>query len=135
MTIVLEKNDYVEPSFAREEVVQLIVDAFIQKMKDMEVDWRYAEQQCLCYDRDDNGVYVYHSINGKPLISTMSGKGHIRVTNDEMDIAYECLKRGGYYYYSQYNITRGEYKDWWYKKPSFFGKTPIENAKFSPFIN
>lgn len=136
MTIVLEKNDYIEPSFAREEVVQLIVDAFLYKMKEMESKWEYAEQKCLnYYEREDNGIYVYHSINGNPLISTMSGKGHIRVTNDEMDIAFECLKQGGYYCYGTYNSTFGLHTYWWCKKPSFFGKKPMSNPKFSPFIN
>lgn len=136
MTIVLEKNDYTKPASAREEAVQMIVDAFIQKINDMEDNWEYAEQQCLkYYEREDNGIYVYSSISGKPLISTRNGKGHIKVTNEEMDIAFDCLKRGGYYCYGTYNLTYGLHTYWWCKKPSFLGHKPLSNPKFSPFID
>lgn len=135
MNVVVKVNDYVEPAYVREVVVQMIVDAFLDNIGAMEREWKYAEQEGLRYDAEDNGIYVYKSRNGdRTLISTMEKEDHIRVTKAEMNIAFQCLHQGGYYCYGEYNMTHNIHQWWWSKRPSFFGRTPIEKPTFTLFI-
>lgn len=138
MLITIEKNNYVESMSEREEIVQMIVDAFIAKMHTIENNYETARWYGLEYCEKDNGLYVSKGDGGTSKIhSCKAAKGAIRVSAREMQIAFDCLHRGGYYYYEAYYVSTSgtTYKQcWWWKKPSFLNLIPSKCPTFNWFI-
>lgn len=137
MLITIEKNNYVESTSERENVVQAIVDAFIAKMNFIERNYESAIAYGLEYRDNDNGLYVCKAKDGRYFITTNDKLSTaIRVSAREMQIAFDCLHRAGYYYYESYWVINGIKRKqcWWWKKPSFLNLTPSKCPTFNWFI-
>ena len=85
ITINIPKNDYVQPTEPRAEVVQTICDRLLNHYMAKEVRW----------DRDE--IYIHKGESDLSSWKYNAGVEGIRIRGVEMDLAFKALVKAGYY--------------------------------------
>ena len=132
-------NNYQIPTDVREEVVQKIVDYFVDHISYIEETYNtHWISYSLEWEPDKDDCVVL--LKKKPLMYGCRWKDkneeeYIRVRGVEIDAAFKAMADAGYYLFSTFIANRGSYQWWWWNKPSLCGMSPIENPKFNVFID
>lgn len=144
ISIDIPFNNYKTPQAIRPEVVQMIVDAFIKRMDTIitedadapfttyNFEWRLDScENCISVKKVGNKTTLH---TGRQSLYSEKD-GFIRVRGVEIDAAFTAMSGAGYYLYSTFNITTQTYQFWWWTKPSLYNLKPIENPRFTLFID
>lgn len=120
----IPKNNYVQPTEIRQNVVQAIANILL----------RYMDKQLQFVVGDDNdGLYLTSDLNE---ITTDSEKPNtIRVNGLEVNAAFNALSEAGYYFYGEYNITRCTHYYHCSRKPKWHNREPMSGTLFNVFID
>ena len=124
LSINIPKNDYIQPTEIRQDVVQGIVDVLLEYIK-------YGN--ALRVKDDNDGLYLQK--DKKRLSCDHKLPNIIRVNGAEVDAAFKALDGAGYFLYGEYNITRREHSYYWSVKPRHNNYEPNDNVSFSVFID
>ena len=115
--IQIKKNDYVQPTEAREEVVQAICDAFMSTYSGIYHPFRQSiYREATIYAVTNKGTCPFFSSSNE---SYWTGAKCYRIRGVEMKRAFEELIKAGYYMMKVY-----EYGTWMGYKCS---KQPFDN--------
>lgn len=132
--IQIKKNDYVQPTEVREEVVQAICEAFLGPNGDASVEpgfWRMLRTQGI---NADQAATIYVAVHNKRRdysgFATEEKKRETlhyhsndytfyRMRSVEVRQAFEELVKAGYYMFGLNYYTQGQY--WCYQKPKCKG--------------
>lgn len=132
ITINIPKNDYVQPTEVRQEVVQAICEAFLET----HIDSTFHPGSDGCRSPK---VYVMPA-HGKVRAGFASAEwahdhpedGYIRFNGEEMKAAFHALRSAGYHMFRIYH-----YRTWMGyrcdKKPYYEGGTEV--TEFNDFID
>ena len=132
----IPKNDYVQPTEVRQEVVQTICDFLISRMEDV----RFFEEGA--YDLDfnpHNWCYRLYLLFYKdsPYSFSRSSEGHhdkaIRIRTAEMQAVFTAIQDAGYYIFGRSNITGRE--TYIFTKKPYYDNRKAERMEFSLFID
>ena len=135
ITINIPKNDYVQPTEVREDVVQMICDHIIDGIK----KGIWAEDTYTLHLHRENETYQLYALmsNGK-MIGFDSQKRialeQIRIRTSEMEAVFEVLQKAGYYIFGSMLCDNGRYDYVFTKKPTI-GTRYAKKATFGVFID
>lgn len=137
ISINIRKNDYVQPTEVREEVVQYICNYIVQSLDD-KCEGEGITSLLLC---PENGMYelylnLTHSARYIYTLSPYKRKSNqqIRVRGVEMQAAFEALQDAGYYIFSVRNTTSME-KKFVFSTKRYYLNIRAERANFDIFID
>lgn len=131
--IEIKKNDYVQPTEVREEVVQAICEAFLDRSC-----WRiFHPASESCYRRATMYVQVR---NGKGIGFSdrcdFLGDSGIKVRGCEMSAAFDIIRNAGYHIFKLYYF--GSWKGYVVSEKPFYregNREGIEVTAFTDFID
>ena len=96
ITISIPKNDYVQPTTVRPNVVEMICKAFI----DGQIYHPHSQGRCR-----QSTNYVFNGYYGPRFGNSDSGKNIIRFNGEEMKAAFNALHKAGYYMWRVYEYS------------------------------
>ena len=135
ITINIPKNDYVQPTEVREDVVQMICDYIIDGIK--KGIW-VEDTYTLHLYRKNETYQLYASMsNGKMMgfdSQKRSALEQIRIRTSEMEAVFEVLQKAGYYIFGSMLLDNGRYDYVFTKKPTI-GTRYAKKATFGVFID
>lgn len=120
----IPKNDYVQPTEVREEIVQRVCNAIVNMARDdkrLEVDEKTMR---VCVNQKANWLYGIPS----------NTPNAINVRTCEMKAAFDIIQDAGYYIYPSYLVCPAEYRFVFSKKP-YFENGKAERVTFDLFID
>ena len=120
----IPKNDYVQPTEVREDVVQLVCNAIVN-MAERESKLDISENKMgVCVNQKAKWLY------GIPTNTPDA----INVRVCEMKAAFDIIQDAGYYIYPSYLVCPAEYHFVFSKKP-YFENRRAERVTFNLFID
>lgn len=131
MSIFIQKNDYVQPTESRENVVQSICDVVLN-------DYVDKNRSLLLYDEAPQMFLGEHIERTKGSIISrhdmMGGDEFTRIRTCEMKNAFDELQKAGYYVYHKRDKKHGENEFKFSRKPYFKGVKAF-NVEWDLFID
>lgn len=138
ITINIPRNEYVQPTEVRQEVVQSICEEIVRNM-----GYEVFEERGFSIEMKPNSgfyqLYLNFYEDGKCAgFRNSSDQRYIakqfRIRTEEMKTAFEVLQNAGYFIYGSKNITTNVVTYVFSKKPKR-GSTPAEKIDFTEFID
>jgi hypothetical protein len=136
----IPKNDYVQPTEVRQEIVQMICDFIIKRMEDKHFheedsydviighhEWFY--QLYLGINRKSNTPFSFSS-SDKHCVGDVT---YIRIRTAEMQAVFTAIQDAGYYIFGRSNITGRE--TYIFTKKPYYDNRKAERMEFSLFID
>lgn len=129
--ITIKKNDYVQPTEIRNEIVQMLVDAMVElsESNDGFTIYDFELTLYICKGKKDDNL----------LIKTHIGKWYEmyynfwQVRTVEMEMAFKIFIEAGYYI-GVYHHSDGEHNYSFAKKP-YYNNSNTNTSKFGLFID
>ena len=128
--INIPKNEYVQPTDVRQEVVQNICEIILKKYMDVEGWWKDIAVYDSCpqvWVRNGEKPRLYTS-------SVLDEERDTRVRTSEMNAVFDAIQDAGYFIYAVYNITDRAHRYHFSVKPYFDGRK-AERIHFTTFID
>ena len=129
MEIKIKRNDYVQPTEVREEVVQSICDIlldYVEKSLSLTVYVNTAVLY-LATSKFDGAKVINHS-------TLNTATDYIRIHSCEMDAAFKAFQDAGYFIYLERDKKTKTSTYRFSKKPVLWG-VPAKNLEFDVFID
>lgn len=135
ITINIPKNDYVQPTEVREDVVQMICDYIIDGIK--KGIWVEDTYTLHLYRKNETYQLYANMSNGKMMgfdSQKRSALEQIRIRTSEMEAVFDVLQKAGYYIFGSMLLDNGRYDYVFTKKPTI-GTRDAKKATFGVFID
>lgn len=139
----IPKNDYVQPTEVRQEVVQDICNHIIFWMNKGVIEKGYYEIRIKVHDDQSNCMCLVYRKSGETFGFTSErekdvpekvGSNYKRIRTVEMEAVFEAMQDAGYYIFGSHCITNNEHTYVFTTKP-FLGRREARRIMFGLFID